>query len=215
MDPQFWHDKWDQNNIGFHDAKVNSMLVSYFAVVIGKAPVRVFVPLCGKTRDIKWLLDQGHSVIGVELSERAVIALFADLCMTPNIAVDGSLLRYSAPSIDIFVGDIFDLTPDQIGDVTIVYDRAALVALPRGLRNRYGPHVHALTRGAAQLLLCFEYDQSLMAGPPFSVDGHEIARIYGQLYVFDPVARIGPLDGFNDRRSKSSRSERTVWHLHK
>ncbi len=215
MDPQFWHDKWHQNNIGFHDAKVNSMLVTYFPTVISKSPIRVFVPLCGKTRDIKWLLDQDHSVVASELSEVAVTALFSDLGIDPEIVADGSVRRYSTPSIDVFVGDIFELTPHQIGPVDAVYDRAALVALPRNLRNRYGPHVHDLTQGATKLLLSFEYDQSLMAGPPFSVNGHEISRLYGQFYRIEPVARSIPIDSFNGRLSQSSGSERTVWHLHK
>lgn len=32
----------------------------------------VLVPLCGKTLDIDWLVDQGYDIIGVDVSEIAL-----------------------------------------------------------------------------------------------------------------------------------------------
>src|SRR5690606_15848969 len=91
---------------------------------------RLFLPLCGKTRDIAWLLEGGYRVAGVELSEVAIGVLFEELDLEPAIERSGNLLCYSGPGIDIHVGDIFELTAAQLGDVQAIYDRAALVALP-------------------------------------------------------------------------------------
>ncbi|MFI2812528.1 thiopurine S-methyltransferase [Microbulbifer sp. JSM ZJ756] len=182
MDKEFWHRKWEEREIGFHAPKPNELLVRYFAEV---APAgRVFLPLCGKTLDIHWLLAQGYSVAGAELNENAVRELFEELGVEPMVSGTGNLLCYSAGQagergrIDIFVGDIFELSPEQLGPVDAVYDRAALVALPESMRNEYATHILALAPGAPQLLITFEYDQQLMAGPPFSIGPGEVERLY-------------------------------------
>lgn len=183
MEADFWHRKWESNEIGFHEGAPNSLLVKYFGE-LGLAPGdRVFVPLCGKTQDINWLLAQGCRVAGAELSEVAVRQWFEESGVTPTINEQGPLMRYSAPDVDIFVGDIFSLSREALGAVDAVYDRAALVALPEDMRTRYTAHLRAITREAAQLLICFEYDQSVMAGPPFSISDAEVRRHYEAVYV--------------------------------
>ena len=178
MEPSFWHDRWERNQIGFHEAQVNPLLVAHFDSLALSAGSRLFVPLCGKTLDIHWLLSRGHRVAGAELSEIAVQQLFADLGVTPLRTAAGHLTRYSAPGMDIFQGDIFDLSRRDLGTVDAVYDRAALIALPEPLRSRYARHLVEITDHAEQLLICIAYDQSVLAGPPFSVSGAEIGRLY-------------------------------------
>lgn len=178
MDADFWHDRWAKNQIGFHEGEVNARLVGHFGALGLAAGARVFVPLCGKTRDIAWLLAQGHPVAGAELSRLAVEQLFAELGVRPVVEPAGPLVKLSAPGVDIFVGDIFDLTPEVLGGVAAVYDRAALVALPYDLRSRYAAHTRLITAGAPQLVICFDYDQALVPGPPFSVDAAEVARVH-------------------------------------
>ena len=134
--------------------------------------------MCGKSRDIEWLISQRFRVSGVELSRIAVEQLFSDLGLEPSITPVGRLAHYSAQGIDIFLGDVFDLSADILGVVDAVYDRAALVALPRDMRIRYASHLSNITIAAPQLLICFEYDQSLRDGPPFSVGGEEIQQLY-------------------------------------
>jgi thiopurine S-methyltransferase len=79
MDANFWHQRWGKNEISFHEGEANAMLVDKFQVLSLPKNSRVFVPLCGKTRDIAWLLSQGHRVVGVELSKVAIEQLFTDL----------------------------------------------------------------------------------------------------------------------------------------
>lgn len=143
---------------------------------------RVFIPLCGKTRDLGWLLSQGHRVCGAELSEIAVKQLFAELGVEPKISGEGKLQRYIAKNIDVFVGDIFDLSGKALGAVDAIYDRAALVALPKDMRERYSAHLREMTGAAPQLLVCYEYDQKSAEGPPFSIDKDEVERLYKNFY---------------------------------
>lgn len=182
MEPDFWHARWENSQIGFHEGNPNALLVKHLPRLSLAPGARIFLPLCGKTRDIFWLLSQGFKVAGAELSALAVEQLFAELGIAPVISAAGPLTHYSAPALDIFQGDIFDLSRQALGPVDAIYDRAALVALPASMRARYAAHLMDLTATAPQLLLCFEYDQSLVNGPPFSVAPEETRALYGAAY---------------------------------
>lgn len=182
MEPDFWQARWEAKQIGFHEGRPNACLMKHLPR-LGLAPgARVFVPLCGKTRDIFFLLSQGLGVAGAELSRIAVEELFAELEIVPAVSEAGPLTRFSAPGIDIFQGDIFDLSRETLGPVDAVYDRAALVALPKPMRGRYAAHLMDITATAPQFLICFEYDQALMDGPPFCVPPAETRALYGAAY---------------------------------
>lgn len=182
MDINFWLQRWETNNIGFHQKQVHPLLVDHFRALDLAKGERVFVPLCGKTLDIGWLLANGHPVAGVELSELAIQQLFAELKLEPTITELGEIKHYHANNIDIFVGDIFHVTREMIGKVDAIFDRAALVALPEVLRIDYAKHLTHITNRAPQLLVSYDYDQSMMKGPPFSVTSEEIHRHYGDDY---------------------------------
>ncbi|WP_234052203.1 MULTISPECIES: thiopurine S-methyltransferase [unclassified Xanthobacter] len=183
MEADFWQARWANNQIGFHEGKTNAFLEKYFDRLALPPGARVFVPLCGKTRDIAWLLSRGVKVAGAELCALAVAQLFEELGVEPTITAMGPLMRYAAPSIEIFQGDIFQLTADALGPVDAVYDRAALVALPAEMRRLYTRHILELTGGVPQLLLVIAYDQSAADGPPFAVGGEEVHAHYDGAYT--------------------------------
>lgn len=188
MEKSFWHQKWERNEIAFHEREANPLLVRYFNKLSIENGARVFLPLCGKSLDISWLLANGLRVAGAELSKMAVEQLFMELGIEPNISRVGAVELYSAKDIEIFVGDIFDLSREMLGQIDAVYDRAALVALPADMRNQYTAHLADITDKAPQLLICYEYDQNLMAGPPFSIYSEEVNQRYGDSYRINHVA---------------------------
>ena len=183
MDIDFWHQKWKKNEIGFHMDKANSMLVKNIHAMSLAKDSRIFLPLCGKTLDISWLLSEGFRVVGSELSEVAIEQLFIELGLEPQLSKSGTLKRFSAENVDIYCGDIFDLTIETLGAVNAIYDRAALVALPKVMRDQYAVHLRKVTNTAPQLLISFEYDQNLMVGPPFSVSNEEVKQHYENHYA--------------------------------
>lgn len=189
MEHSFWHDRWESGRIGFHEGRPNQLLVRHFSALAVPDGGRVFVPLCGKTLDIGWILSRGHTVVGAELSELAIRQLFEELGVDPAISDLGALKRYSATDIEIFVGDIFALSPEMLGPVDAVFDRAALVAMPDEMRADYATHIVDLTGAAPQLLVCFEYDQRLQGGPPFSIARDEVHRRYSGVYRITELAR--------------------------
>lgn len=198
MEKEFWQQLWAKNEIGFHERKPNTLLIKYFEKLNLVAGSRVFLPLCGKTLDIAWLLSQGIHVLGAELSEAAVQQLFADLGVEPITTERGALTRYTSQNIDIFVGDIFELSANELGVVDAIYDRAALVALPEPTRSQYTQHLMAVCNNAIQLLITFDYDQSEMSGPPFSINADKVQHYYLSTYSvtsLESTVVLGKLKG--------------------
>ena len=195
MDAKFWHQRWAANQIGFHEPKPNHLLITHFEALSLARGSRVFVPLCGKTLDIGWLLSNGNRVAGIELSELAVKQLFVELGLEPDVTDIDEVKHYSAANIDIFVGDIFDLTRKMLGSIDAVYDRAALVALPENMRIRYARKVIDITANAPQLLITYEYDQKVMDGPPFSISSEEINRHYKDSFEISPMISLDVMGG--------------------
>lgn len=211
MNADFWHEKWQQHDIGFHELQGNALMVAHFDKLKLEKGARVFLPLCGKTLDIRWLLSCGFRVVGAELSETAIRELFEELEVVPDIASVGAVKRYSAINIDIFVGNLFDLDAGTLGPVDAVYDRAALVALPAEMRDKYTEHLMHITEAAPQLLIIFEYDQLQMDGPPFSITEKEVKMHYGAHYQLQEAERRQVEGGLKG----SIAATESAWHLQK
>jgi thiopurine S-methyltransferase len=209
MEADFWHQKWKTKEIGFHQSKANPLLVKFFKALSLEHGTRIFVPLCGKTLDIAWLLSNGYQVVGSELSEIAIQELFLELAIKPEITIAENFKQYSGPNIDIFVGDFFNLSTALLGHVDAIYDRAALIALPESMRQQYTSHLIFLTEKAPQLLICLQYDQTLLVGPPFSIDSNEVNRYYNGLYK---LSRIESIDVAGGLKGKCDAKE-NVWLL--
>lgn len=178
MQPDFWHDRWTRQQTGFHEPAPNPLLIQHFDALEQPPESRVFLPLCGKTLDIDWLLAQGHEVVGAELSPIAVTALFERLRLSPSKEGFGPLQRWRTEALEIWVGDYFALDARAIGRIDAVYDRAALIAMPASMRPAYATQLSRLAGTAPQLLVTLEYEQSLIDGPPFSVREEELRKLY-------------------------------------
>ncbi|MDN3637827.1 thiopurine S-methyltransferase [Simiduia curdlanivorans] len=188
MQKDFWLSRWHNNEIGFHNNDVNPLLVEYLPRLSLPSSSRLLLPLCGKSRDIAWLLSEGFAVLGVELSELAVTQLFAELNLTPSLEQKPHCKIFSAENLIILVADIFELRAADIGAVDGIYDRAALVALPPDMRGRYAKHLADISRCPPQLLVSFDYRQAAMPGPPFSVPEAELKRLYSGRYQLQRLA---------------------------
>lgn len=177
MEPDFWHARWQQGQIGFHLAAPNPALVRC-AGALG-TPARVLVPLCGKSLDLVWLGQRGSDVVGVEVSPLAVQAFFAEQHLAAEIDRRGPYVRHRAGRVEILCGDFFDLRAEHFGPIDAFYDRAAMVAMPDAMRARYVEHFTSLVpAGARGLLVAFEYEPASVSGPPFSVADAEVRTLY-------------------------------------
>ncbi len=188
MDPDFWHARWREGRIGFHEGKPNEHLIE-FADHLGLASARVVVPLCGKTADLAWLAARAKEVVGVELVPSAVEAFFAERELVAERRTVGELTAFSAANLTLFAGDFFALTPDVAGKFDVCFDRAALVALPPTLRERYVAHCRSLyVADTRTLLVTFDHDGPATE-PPFSVPTDAVRALYTKETVTELVSR--------------------------
>lgn len=209
MQHDFWHDKWQTNNIGFHQDQPHPLLTQHLQSLSLSSSARIFVPLCGKSLDLAWLIKQGYHVVGIDLSPIAIQALIIDLGLSFKETQSGELTHYQHPQIELFVGDFFQLTAQQLGDIDAVYDRAALIALPPQMRSQYTQHLLDITKQAPQLLISLEYDQNLLQGPPFSVPEHELTEHYATHY------QIKLLETMTENLKGKVIAHENVWSLSK
>lgn len=179
MDPDFWHQRWREDRIGFHQDRPMPLLLEYWPELAPALGSRVFVPLAGKSLDLAWLAAQGYRVLGVELSPLAVEQFFAGQGVTPQVHDSRYGRHYRAGDVELICGDAFALDAEILADCAAVYDRAALIALPPALRRRYVYELYAqLPAGCRALLITLEYPQHEKEGPPFSVAEAEVRELY-------------------------------------
>jgi len=170
MEPSFWHEKWQLQQIGFHQYQVNPFLVKYWPVLGLADTSEVFVPLCGKSLDMFYLAEQGHAVLGCELNSLAVEQFFTDNDLTYQVDQSGDHAVFTTDQVTLYQGDIFTLAAESTSSISGFYDRAALIAWPEAMRQQY---VNALARlipaNVSGLLITLDYPQETLNGPPFAV----------------------------------------------
>lgn len=195
MDLDFWRERWQQGQIGFHQTDYNPHLTKHWPALLLHGKGSVFVPLCGKSRDMLWLREQGHSVIGIEGSEIAIADFIREAGGKWTVQQQGPFLTYTAPGITLLQGDFFDLTSDDLAAVRGVYDRAAMVAFPHELRRRYQQRLIEILPPATKILLItMEYDSSLMSGPPFAVMVDEVNNAFGNAFAIEDLEQVEVLE---------------------
>jgi thiopurine S-methyltransferase len=186
MQAEFWHQRWKDNLIGFHQQEINEYLKQHWDDLGIKKGATVFVPLCGKSTDMCWLAEQGMQVIGVELSELAVKGFFEENKLAYTVQKTENFSIWSGENITVYCGDFFQLSNTELGGVSLVFDRAALVALPEEMRTCYAQKMAEVLSNQAKILqITMEYPQTSMSGPPFSVSDQNVNSYYGEKYYIE------------------------------
>ncbi|MGP9833168.1 thiopurine S-methyltransferase [Marinobacter sp. NSM] len=190
MEHEFWHERWEKSQIGFHEGTVNQYLHDHWPELAGQGTEAVFVPLCGKAHDMWWLHDRGHPVIGVELSDIACKDFFEEAGEKAKVHPGEPFTTFKHDDLQIWCGDFFQLVPDDLKHIRLVYDRAALIALPPEMRQGYVEHLTAvIPDGTRILLITLDYDSSEMKGPPFNVSDEEVFQLYSADYEVNHVLK--------------------------
>lgn len=203
MRARFWHDRWQQNQIGFHQDAINDHLQQFWSRLKVAAESWVFVPLCGKSRDMLWLRSQGYRVLGIELSPIAVKDFFAENNLNPTITPVGQFERWEADGLVILLGDFFQLSAEDIAHCHAIYDRASLIAMPADMRLTYAQHMNRIAPAhVPTLLITLEYDQSITSGPPFAVLSEEVAQHYGAHYQIESLAKVDVSDEMSGLKNR-------------
>ena len=201
MEHSYWFKKWESNDIGFHQADYNRLLVKYWPSLNLKKGSEVFVPFCGKSKDMLWLNKQGHKILGSEISKTAVKSFFQENDLDVKTDFDRGFSVSKNKDFQIIAGDYFELTPQHTKQVKAVFDRASLVALSENLREKYVNHIRKLlVKDCVILLITLEYEKDLIKPPPFDVRAKEVYKLYSSWCKVRKLetlpAKIKGKDGF-------------------
>ncbi|MBA3024204.1 MAG: thiopurine S-methyltransferase [Gammaproteobacteria bacterium] len=179
QDNHLWLAFWRDQRTDFHQSVANPLLTKFWPELGLAQGSRVFVPLCGKSLDMLWLAQQGHEVIGVELSPVAVEDFFRESGLHPTQQQVGELTLWRDGKISILCGDYFALTQSELGMIDTVYDRSALTALPEEIRGLYVAQLSRLVSDTAVVFLLTVEDaaEDATMKQATGVD-EEIARLY-------------------------------------
>ena len=190
-----WISRWESNRIGWHAEQVNRHLNKYldrFELSFGES---VFVPLCGKTNDMQFLLEKNIKVIGVEMSNIAIEQFFSENNLDYSVSDLGQFVLYEGDGIKLYCGDFFDLDSKYLENVKAIYDRASLIALDEGLRQKYAKHLSDIIEFDARiLLLTLNYPQLQRSGPPFAVSKEEVGELFDGSFDFQELYCIDDIE---------------------
>lgn len=189
MEHDFWHEAWSKSDQpGWQQKDINPYLEKHWSSSGALSGEAVFVPLCGRSRDMQWLRDYGHHIIGIDIS----VSALEEFCKQQSIDAvcerDGDLTVFRAPGWTLYAGDFFKLKAENLTRVSRVYDRASLIALPSEMRKSYAAQLRSILPGGTEIFaITITYDQSQMKGPPFSVPESELRDHYEDYYEIDLI----------------------------
>ncbi len=193
-----WLKFWENNETNWHGDKITQELVEYFELFELEPRDKLFVPLCGKSLDMLYIMNQGFSVVGVEISEIGVRQFFSENNLAYKITKVDDFDLYSTENLEIYCGDFFALTSKHLNNVKSVFDRKSLIALEPEVRQKYVKHLNdIISLGARILLVTLQYPQYQMSGPPFSVDKSEVESLFSMAFESQE------LRSFNDIENES------------
>lgn len=214
MDPSFWLENWEKGQTGFHLTGVNPVLLRHWEDLGLKSAKSVLVPLCGKSVDLPYLRTLGHQVMGLELSPIAVKEFWTAMRVTPKMNEERGLVFWESDGIEIIEGDFFEIKPEDLAAPDVVYDRAALIAMPVELQSRYAHHLVHLAQGAPIFLVTFDYKPGEMAGPPFPISRIQLGELFDDHYE---ISLIESRDALDDNAGLAARGlnrlSESVWLL--
>ncbi len=208
MEADFWHQVWQQDRLGFQLAEAHPLLKAQLASI--PAANTVFVPLCGKSPDLH-LLARQYDVVGAELSHIACRDFFAEAQLAVLPQHTGEFTLWQSAQYQLWQGDFFTLPRSAVIGCQFIYDRAALIALPAEMRQRYVQKLRQLFPEAYLLLISLEYPVDEKQGPPFAVSAAEIE----QLFDFAEIKLCGIRNltgqGFARRKFETSQLVEKSW----
>lgn len=188
-----WVTQWDKGRTKFHRPSVHPMLDKHVDLLVdGKDKPRCFLPLCGKSIDLKWLLDRGYDVVGCEIAEIGIKQFFEEHSIaykTETVeGIGGTVYKGVDKDIAIYACDFFKLTSAIIGEIDCIWDRGSMAAINPEDRQRYADVITGVLKTDGRYLLdMFQLEHDTFVGPPHNFEPEEAQTLYGQKLTIKQV----------------------------
>lgn len=158
--PEFWETRYRGGVTPWDAGGVPPALERWLRA--NPAPRRVLVPGCGTGYEVRAFHAHGHEVLGIDFSPAAVEAAHRELGPLAHLVVEG---------------DFFALE----GSWDLVYERALMCALPRGMWPAWAGTMAQRVRPGGLLAGLFYFDDNAK-GPPFGTDEATLERLLGAAF---------------------------------
>lgn len=182
MDKAYWLNRWETGNTRFNEPVPHRYLVKYFDELNLSPGDSIFVPLCGKSVDMVWMMRHKHPIIGVEISPIAINDFLAENEIQALKSQEDGFCVYRHNLGMLYQGDLFTFNPACLNEIKAVYDRGCFVALPpMSIRLQYIDWLKStLQTGTRILFISIEHNNPSIAEPPFSVSDKELRQYFNK-----------------------------------
>ena len=204
---EWWKQAWEKGTLGWHSDEVDAILQKYLKQLCrDKESISVLVTLCGKSLDLPWLADQGHSVVGCELAEVAGKQLFEENNISFSITTIDDFKVFSATDnkkLKFYAGDFFKVSASLVGTFDVIWDHNAFGTVSPSDRSRYIELLASLLVPGGKILLSnMEFDQRKVNIGPYSLNSEQINEYFGSQFEAELLERIDYNDSFFTKEFK-------------
>ncbi|XP_067936868.1 uncharacterized protein [Watersipora subatra] len=194
--PEAWGALWKQNITPWHEAGGNRLLWKHFGKIMSEnfserkpEDLKVFVPLCGKAKDMYLFYQMGFTVVGVEFSPEAISEFFKDNGIATSAADGTSFTMSSDGKLIIGQGDIYSFTSDKLPfpKYDIIWDRGSFEAINKEDREKYVQQmVDLFAPDGTYLIYTNDYNDSEYSGPPMRFNMADMQSYFGAQMSVEP-----------------------------
>ncbi len=122
--------------------------------------------------------------VGVEFNPKAVESFWQANQLEPESRDVAGKKHFRASNTELWQCDFFELSIKDTGVFDVIFDRAALIALPEQLRQQYANHLqNFLTTDGVLLVVTMDYEPNEMSGPPFYVSLDELQELFSEATI--------------------------------
>lgn len=201
-----WLDAWNRGLTPWSDPGINQYLRDNLAKLRLTTGCTILVPMCGDSADMVWLAEQGHNVVGIDISHLAIESFFSQATIAYNKIGNVYTSKNTPLNITIINENIFNTELLSTFSFDAIYDKGALVTVPHKHKPKYILRMHKLAPRAKILLITAYYRQAPGYGaPPFLESVESVQSLYREHYSFSLLEhKIG---NDNQEKAKAQTSE--------
>jgi len=169
--PEFWEKRFREGFTPWDAGEIPAALEQFLKME--PRDQHALIPGCGSGYEVRVFAEAGFETLAIDFAPAAVERAQRTL---------GSLAHL------VRLADFFEF--DFARPFDLVYERAFLCALPRGLWPRYAPRVSELLRPEGRLAGFFYFDDG-ERGPPFGLKVGELETLLGDRFERIADAEVG------------------------
>lgn len=189
-----WKECWNTPNVAFHNPNLNELFIKYHDKMLTRPGMRIFVPLCGKAVEMKWLVDQGHKVVGLEAAPVPCKAFFEENNIPYEIhemkGIHGEKYESLDHNVVIYCCDFFLFSKDVCGEIDGIWDSGGLNSMDVEDRDKYIHRIRSLMgKGCVNLTEFVNFDKSIV-DITWSMTKEELEREFGEGFTVEDITQM-------------------------